>query len=96
MKESPNKFAEVSSFTHLKTAEDAISKTIANHKDEIDSWIKHSGPWSQKKLELELNEIIGHGITSENRVLNNKTKVRVVLFKTEDGQIFVKTAYPIQ
>ena len=56
-------FAEISRFKDLKTAEDSITKAIANHKNEIDSWIKHSGPWSrQKELELQLNNVIGDGI----------------------------------
>jgi hypothetical protein len=84
-----------STFTNLRTAEDAISKVLRLEAATIKSWAQAGGS-RPLRLQCDLGRTIGNGVVRTTGQLTKLTKVRVVLkYQAYNGKpYYILTAFP--
>jgi hypothetical protein len=96
----PSGTKAISTFTDLRTAEDAISKALKLGAPQITQWAQKGAagvPIDKLILVLPLGKIIGQGVVRSTGQLAKLSKVRVVLkYEIFNGKPFyILTSYPV-
>jgi hypothetical protein len=85
-----------STFTNLRTAEDAISKVLRLESAAIKAWAHAPNP-SKLELTRDLGKAVGMGVVRTTGQLSKMTKVLIVLkYQAYNGKpYYILTAFPI-
>jgi len=86
-----------STFTNLRTAEDAISKVLRLESAAVKAWAQTASPTNGLRLTRDVGIKVGTGVARATGQLTHLQKVRVVLvYKNYNGMpYYILTAFPV-